>query len=94
MEHNLIKNAIANGKTKKKTNLEYIQNRLAGISKALYDKTPKVCPFSTNNCPLKSLKQTHFIQSPFPSVLLMNINWFNNQVPYMDTLLFCASIPQ
>ena len=23
----------------------------------------------------------------------MNINWFNSQVPYMDTLMLCASIP-
>jgi len=33
------------------------------------------------------------ISEPIPEVLSFNINWFDNQVPYMDTLKFCLSIP-
>jgi len=47
MQHNLIKNAVANGKQFRKTQLEFITSRLAGISKALHDKNLSVCPFNS-----------------------------------------------
>ena len=34
------------------------------------------------------------IKGTLPEVLILNINWFNNMVPFMDTLQFCSGIPQ
>ena len=34
------------------------------------------------------------ILDPLPQVLCLNINWYDQTVPYLDTLRFCASIPQ
>lgn len=61
-----------------------------GISKSLNNHSSNGCTF-TEGC--KQMKQTHFIKGPFPDLMCLNINWFNNEVPYMDTLRFCASIP-
>lgn len=64
-----------------------------GISKSLNNHAGGVCGI-TENCKYKEMKQTHYIRGPFPELLCLNINWFNNEVPYMDTLRFCSAIPQ
>lgn len=92
MQHNLIKNAVANGKQFRKTQLEFITSRLAGISKALHDKNLSVCPFNSI-CKQEESQICHVISDPLPNVLTLNINWFCQQVPYMDTLQFYACIP-
>ena len=50
MQQNIVKNSIEKGRKCIKTSLEFATNRLVPISKAIYDKRPKVCPFSTPKC--------------------------------------------
>ena len=45
-------------------------------------------------CKFKQTQYTNCIRAPFPEILSLNVNWFDNQVAYMDTLRFCAAIPQ
>lgn len=92
MQKIVIKNAIANNKIPKRTELEFLEERLVGISKAIQDRPHTRCPFKSD-CKLGRTKVTHCLMEPIPSVLIMNVNWFGQQVPYMDTLSFCASIP-
>jgi hypothetical protein len=93
IEQNMIKNAKANNKAIHKTTMEVIQNRLMGISQCIQDRKLQSCPFETQACKADHAKVINEIFEPFPTVLTLNINWFNNQVPYTDTLLFCSSIP-
>jgi hypothetical protein len=85
MHKTIIKNSLANNKMFKRTELEFLENRLVGISKAIQDRPTNRCPFKSE-CKLAKTKVTHCLQDPMPSVLTMNVNWFCQQVPYMDTL--------
>jgi hypothetical protein len=94
MQSQILSNYKAKGKQFRKTELEGIQGKLMGISKTLNNRSNDVCSFSGDQCKHKELKLTHYIQAPFPHLLCLNINWYNNEVPYMDTLRFCTAIPQ
>ena len=78
--------------------MEQIFGKLIKISKALNDRQDDYCMYDKNNdtskCKYKRTQVTHYIQSPFPKTFCININWYDNNAPYMDTLRFCASIPQ
>ena len=41
---------------------------------------------------MKKTTRDVFIKSPHPEVLMLNINWFSDQVSYMDTYAFTMSI--
>lgn len=81
-----------------KSELEAITGKLIGISKALHDRQDNYCMYDKNNetsrCKYKQTTITHYIAAPFPKTFCININWYDNNAPYMDTLRFCASIPQ
>lgn len=93
MQHKLIEQAVANNKQFKATRLESIQNKLVGIAQYINDYRLKTCPVQTPGCKGDQAKVTHEVFEPFPTVLNLNINWFDNQVSYMDTLFFCCGIP-
>jgi hypothetical protein len=63
-----------------------------GYSKTLCNRKENFC-LSENGKKCNETSYLNFIREPFPSVICLNINWFNNEVPYMDTLKFCLSIP-
>ena len=64
------------------------------IAKSINDRCLDRCVVEDKHCPHKESKVTHYALDPLPKVLTFNINWFDNQVPYMDTLRFSVSIPQ
>lgn len=64
-----------------------------GICKTLMNKKEKIC-ISNQACKYNETTWTHFIKAPFPEMICLNVNWHSNEVPYMDTLKFCTSIPQ
>ena len=57
------------------------------------EKEDGIC-VNTSSCSIKRTSFKTYIEGPYPQVLMFNINWFDNQVPYLDTLKFAVSIPQ
>jgi hypothetical protein len=43
-------------------------------------------------CKYAKTRSDIYIRTPFPEVLMLNINWFSDQIGYMDSFRFSASI--
>lgn len=70
-----------------------VQPSEGGVKQAVASKGSSQSQ-SGAKCKYKQTQYTHCIKAPFPEVLALNVNWFDNQVAYMDTLRFCSAIPQ
>lgn len=67
-----------------------VQPSEGGVKQAV---TSKSTGQSGAKCKFQQTQYTNCIRAPFPEILSLNVNWFDNQVAYMDTLRFCAAIP-
>jgi len=83
-----------NNKTTSFEDLEKIQGCLIGLSKHIMEREEDICVNSENgSCKYSKSSIKTYIEPPYPEVMMFNINWFDNQVPYLDTLKFAVSIP-
>jgi hypothetical protein len=94
MQVSLLKNLKKKGKEFPKTELLGIYGKLMGIAKSINDKSLDKCVSGEGEKDKSHLTRvTHYILEPKPSVMCFNINWYDNQIPYMDILRFACSIP-
>ena len=80
------------------SDLDHLFGKLMDISKALNDRVSNYCMYDqadeVSKCKYRRTSVVHYIQAPYPKTFCVNIAWYDNSAPYMDTLRFCASIPQ
>ena len=59
------------------------------------EREDNICVNSQNGaCRYTKSAFKTYIEAPYPDVMIFNVNWFDNSVPYLDTLKFAVSIPQ
>jgi hypothetical protein len=100
MQITLAKNHKSQSRSASRSELCATEGKLMGIARAINDKDLEMCIFSEQGsgkeeakCKHQVTKVRHYICEPLPSWMCFNVNWYDNQVPYMDILRFGSSIP-
>jgi len=68
-----------------------LQSVLIDINKNIEEINP-YCINENKACLYKETTQVNVIDEPFPEVMTLNLNWFHQEISYVDLLKFYITI--
>lgn len=71
--------------------IDKLQGQMVSVFKRLNDHSINTC--SSESCTIKESRLKHYILDPLPQILMLNINWPNNEVSPNDILRVVVSLP-